>query len=234
LIVGRPIVALVVAAMLMILFLGSASAAGSWLDQPPQPWNKAGAAIPIAPPAQLAQQICTTKERSAVNPEEAQLAHAGWRLESYWPTLQRANLAIVLALSDYDGMCRPLNFNAYVFGGDAYAGTLSPVSLNSRTDGVLNRTPTFSSDGVIQAIFTRYAPTDPLCCPSRPATIVTYGLVNGAIAPLTMTTGPPTSTPVPARPATLPHAGTGDPLLVVGLGLALLLAGLASRVTSDE
>jgi hypothetical protein len=226
--------ALVAAAVLTILFVGSVSAAASWLDQPLQSWNKAGTAIPIAPPAQLAQQICTTKERGAANPEEAQVARAGWRLESFWPTVQRANLAIVLALSDYDGMCRPLNFNAYVFAGGTYAGTLSPVNLNSRTDGVLNRTPGFLSDGVIQAIFTRYAPTDPLCCPSRPATIVTYGLVNGAIAPLTVATGPPTSTPVPAPPATLPRAGTSDPLLVVGLGLALLLAGLASRVTRDE
>jgi LPXTG-motif cell wall-anchored protein len=224
---SRLITALLGAAMLTILVVGSVSTDASWLDQPPRPWNKAGAAIPTAPPARLAQQICTSKERGATNAEESLVARAGWRLESYWPILRRGNLAIVLALSDYDGMCRPLGFNAFVFASGTYAGTLSPVNLNSRTDGVFNRTPELPADGMIQAIYTRYAPTDPLCCPSRPATIVTYGLINGAIAPLTIATVASTRTPVPMA---LPRTGDGvNPLLAAALGLLLLLAGLAVR-----
>jgi hypothetical protein len=237
--VSRWAVAFLCGMTLALFILGSASAETIWLDQPLKPWNVAGAAIPTAPPAQLAQQICTTKERTAVNAEETLVAGARWRLEEYWPTISRGNLAIVLALSDYDGMCRPLGFNAFVFANGAYVGTLSPVNLNSRTDGVLNQIPTFPSDGVIQAIFTRYAPTDPLCCPSLAPSVVTYNVVNGVIAPVGVQRAPklaltpvpsPTRAPASTQPPVLPRSGEGlIPLLVLIAASVTLGAGVALR-----
>lgn len=112
---------------------------------------------------------------------ESQLAGKGWTLESYWPALQSGDLTLVTALAGYDGMCRPWGFNVFVFVGGKYAGTLSPVNMNARTDGVLD-TPngkagvTVQTNGTIQAVFTRYASSDPLCCLSRGTTTVTYSL----------------------------------------------------------
>jgi hypothetical protein len=222
--------------MTLVLFvLGSASAETIWLDQVLKPWNVAGAAVPTAPPAQLVQQICTTRERAAANAEEKLISGARWRLEEYWPTVRRGNLAVVLALSDYDGMCRPYGYNAFVFADGKYAGTLSPVKMNSRFDGMLNRIPDLPADGVVRAIYTRYSPKDPLCCPSLPTTVVTYGLLNGTIAPMKLETVPANALPpVPpaaqGQPSHLPRTGDGlNPGLALVLGIVILRAGMVLR-----
>jgi hypothetical protein len=103
-----------------------------------------------------------------------QVAQAGWRLEAFWPTQRAGNVALVMALSGYDGMCRPWGFNGFVFVGGRFAGTISPVNMDSREDGVLTgaNVPTPAGDGSLEASFARYAPTDPLCCPSKGATRV--------------------------------------------------------------
>jgi hypothetical protein len=232
---SKHTVALMLGMTLALIVLGSASAETIWLDQPLKPWNVAGAAIPTAPPAQLAQQICTTRERAAANAEEKVVAGAHWRLEEYWPTVRRGNLAVVVALSDYDGMCRPYGYNAFVFADGKYAGTLSPVNMNSRFDGMLNRVPDIPSDGVVQAIYTRYSPKDPLCCPSLPASVVTYGLVNGTIAPTKLeavpaSALPPVPVPAQGQPSVLPRTGEGfNPRLALALGVGILGAGIALR-----
>jgi LppP/LprE lipoprotein len=171
--------------MLALGTLGFARAAASWLDSLPVAWNHAGAAVPAAPPLEPAVQArCRAQERAAAGPGESQVAAAGWRLETYWPTKRQGDVAVVLADVNYDGMCRPFDFNVFVFAGGQFAGTLSPVNMISRTDGVLREAPSFLPDGRIVAIFLRYAPSDPLCCPSRPPTVVTYRVDRTSAGPL--------------------------------------------------
>jgi hypothetical protein len=194
----------------------------SWLDQPPRPWNTPGAAVPSAPrPDQPFQEMCRTQERAPAGRDEQQLAAAGWMLEQYWPTQQRGDEVVVTATSSYDGMCRPLAYNGFVFAGGRYAGTISPTNMDSRTDGALAQGPAFLTDGRIGATFMRYAPTDPLCCPSRGNTGVVYAVQT--------TSGGPAVVPVLIGPgasvgAQLPRTG-GAPLPAGGLAA---LAGAAA------
>jgi hypothetical protein len=52
-----------------------------------------------------------------------------------------------------------------------YAGTLSPVLMNSRTDGALAVARLMSATA-IQAEFVRYGTADVLCCPSRTSAVM--------------------------------------------------------------
>jgi hypothetical protein len=235
---------------LALLLLGATTTVAlaqgaTWLDSTPKNWNVPGmAAPPKAPPLQNANPNCRTREVAPSNAAESQLAGAGWKLESYWPALQRGDLTLVTAQADYDGMCRPLGFNVFVFDSGKYAGTLSPVNMNSRTDGVLD-TPngksgvTVQPNGAIQAIFTRYAPSDPLCCPSRGTTTVTYRVqtLNGspAVVPIAIQGAARAATAVPPAqiPAQLPATGDGGnsrwPWGLAGAGAALVGATIGGR-----
>jgi hypothetical protein len=67
-------------------------------------------------------------------------------------------------------MCRPWDYQAFVFDKGAFAGTLSPVLMDSRTDGALSDVRLLSPTS-IEATFLRYVDADPLCCPSRVSTV---------------------------------------------------------------
>jgi len=211
---GRGIIGIIVGALLALAAIGMASAQTIWLDEPLQQWNTAGATVPTAPPHDpTVQAMCHNQERVASTSEEQQVSSAGWFLETYWPIQRQGNTAIVLGTANYDGMCRPLEFNAFVFNTGKFAGTVSPVNMNSRTDGVLQNVPTFLPNGEIEAIFSRYASTDPLCCPSRPASIVTYQVNQTASGPvvsaLQIAQATPSVTPVPSpTPSTLTAAAS--------------------------
>ena len=143
--------------------------AGSWLDHRPlTSWNTPGAAIPAARAGEESKAAviarCGLKPPAATAAEKA-LDAAGWI--AFWNVdqqLVRDGVEIVGGMSGADGMCRPTDYNLFVFVDGRYAGTLSPETMVSRTDG---------SSGVVRmplpeltSEFTRYAPTDPLCCPS--------------------------------------------------------------------
>src|ERR1051325_9169879 len=130
-------------ALLLALLPGIAFADGGWLDAGDTPaWNLAGGAVPHALPENPDPRgICPRQERPPTTPDEQQLAAQGWKLESYWPARQQGDVVLLLALSSYDGMCRPWGFNAFVFAGGRFAGTLSPQPMNSRADGVLASQP---------------------------------------------------------------------------------------------
>jgi LppP/LprE lipoprotein len=96
---------------------------------------------------------------------------AGWFLfaDSDQPF---ADTTIVKGSTAVDGMCRPWGYQFFVFVNGTFAGTLSPVPMNARTDGALVRVEG-EGEQQLAAHYSRYAPTDPLCCPSRTST-VTY------------------------------------------------------------
>lgn len=208
-----------------VVSASTAFAAGLWLDEALQPWNSPGAPVPAASPRGVNfQEICVRQERPAASTEETQLAAAGWRLEEYWPTQRLGTQSLIVATSNYDGMCRPWLFNVFAFAEGHYAGTLSPVHMNSRTDGVLKAAPTFLADRRIEAVFIRYAATDPLCCPSLGVSWVTYHVQSAAGGPVV----------VPERveaqaPQQLPNTGEDlitAPGFVAAVGMLLLGLGV--------
>jgi heat shock protein HslJ len=101
--------------------------------------------------------------------EDARVRDQGWHLiDAYqggWHVL------VIPATASYDGMCRPLQYQHFVFVGGAFAGTLSPQPMNSRTDGALSRV-WLQNEKQLIAEYLRYDPSDALCCPSRTTRVV--------------------------------------------------------------
>jgi len=185
-------------------------------------------------PAALAANTtrCLAQERAASGAEESAVAAAGYRLTSYWPSVRAGDLAVVLATAGYDGMCRPIGYQGFVFAGGRYAGTLAPEPMTSRTDGALATVPegpgVAVAGGRIVARFVRYAPTDPLCCPSRGQTRVAYRVERGPIGPVALADALLTEPSPPREPPTqLPRTGAAGLGSLVALGAALALAGSA-------
>jgi hypothetical protein len=145
-----------------------AAAQTSWLDRPLENWNRPAAALPQLPKPAAAQgdsaSRCRGQVRKPAGAAEKALARRGWLL--YGPVYSYDATTIVTALSGFDGMCRPLGFNAFVHWSGRYAGTLSPLTMDSRQDGALTTIHLGGPDH-FSAEFARYRPDDPLCCPSR-------------------------------------------------------------------
>jgi uncharacterized repeat protein (TIGR04076 family) len=160
----------------LLLFIDSVQAQapsrpGSWLDGPIANWNAPGMAIPTAPAPEFSPPsgLCAVQEQapSASTAEERALEAAGWKRVS--TEAQWWGAVLVSAQQSVDGMCRPMQFQWFVFVDGQLAGTVSPEPMSSRTDGV----------GYVEALrrhgldmhYSRYAPSDALCCPSGEATV---------------------------------------------------------------
>jgi hypothetical protein len=158
----------------LLLFSGCATTApapptgGSWLDQPLLSWNQAGVAMPRAPaptPEMVSnRERCRAGIRGPRTAADQAVAEAGWWLSG--PAHAAGETTVVPAAADWDGMCRPWRFQVFVFTRDRYAGTLSPVLMNARTDGAWQAVR-LESPRHLAADFLRYTDADPLCCPSR-------------------------------------------------------------------
>jgi hypothetical protein len=158
-----------VAVSLLALLPGSSHADGAWLDGPLVQWNSPGMAIPAAPvmnaPDFPGFPPCGRDERPVETFEDEAVAAAGWRLfrtyEAGW------GVTVIHALTGYDGMCRPMGYQVFVFANGHFAGTISPEPMNSRTDGAGGTVLLLAPGDALSAAFQRYAESDPLCCPSR-------------------------------------------------------------------
>jgi len=150
--------------------------------------------VPTAPPPKGTAPSDPRCARSVREPEtavEREVAAAGWSL--YSPARVKANTTVLLADAAVDGMCRPWDYQAFVFVKDAFAGTLSPTLMDSRTDGALSEVRLLSATS-IEVVFLRYVGTDPLCCPSR-LTTVRFRIERGRNGPVVM----PLSASKPSR-----------------------------------
>lgn len=178
------------AALLLCLLAWPPSAtAASWLDEPITNWNVAGAAVPQAPPPEPEPYVvpdrCHGRERAAVSTEEQALADAGWLLEQFWPEKRSGSVDVIVAASEYDGMCRAELFNGFVFSGGQFAGTISPVNMSARGDGRLASGGVPAAyEGALTAAFDRYLERDPFCCPSGGKVSVRYRLMDGGSGPV--------------------------------------------------
>jgi hypothetical protein len=158
-----------------------AAADGAWIDAPGPNWNTPGMAIPAAPTGDgNADPRCpAVAGRWVENGEDQALVAAGWQL--YGGYTAGWGVKVVKALSSYDGMCRPLGYQEFVFVDGTFAGTISQTPMDSRTDG--------SGDVIalgpdrVTAQFNRYTPQDPLCCPSHES-IVQYTIERGGPQPV--------------------------------------------------
>jgi hypothetical protein len=126
--------------------------------------------IPSAPQGQKnPDPRCRELTREPASEVDQRVRAHGWDLVG--PSSEGEQSRVIVGTSDYDGMCRPRQYQGFVFARGIFAGTLSPHLMDSRTDGALGRV-TISTDGRVQAEYMRYGATDPLCCPSRITTVV--------------------------------------------------------------
>ena len=109
-----------------------------WLDQPLANWNKARAPVPTAPAPEEPLKAVASRCRltpPATGPAGA-IAAAGWLPFNYFgQPITQDNMEIVGGMTGADGMCRPTQYNVFVFVAGRFAGTLSPALMTSREDG---------------------------------------------------------------------------------------------------
>ena len=155
--------------------------AESWLDRPTGSWNTPGMAIPKAPDCEdYSDMNCGQHERPAETPQDQALVDAGWHLFTAYQ--QGWGVTLVSGLSGYDGMCRPIGYQDFVFVDGEFAGTLAPEPMASRTDGASDGAHLWGAD-TISAQYRRYTPDDALCCPSG-STYVEFTITRGADGPV--------------------------------------------------
>src|SRR5262245_57838462 len=119
--------------------IGRSQGVTDWLDDPkPASWNTVAVGIPAAPKTQDAVDArCRTAARPAQLPEDKLVRSRGWDLvgayQGGWQIL------VIRGTAGYDGMCRPRQFQDFVFVRGVFAGTLSPQPMDSRADGAIAR-----------------------------------------------------------------------------------------------
>jgi hypothetical protein len=155
-------------ALAAILAPSSARAEPSWLDASSATWNQPGMPIPTAPDGLgTTPPECRWLLRPSDSPEDRALEGAGWTI---WGShVGGWGIQIVRGLAEaYDFQCRPASYQAFVFVDGQLAGTLSPDTMMSRTDGSLGDVRLFgtSSGPQIEAEYSRYTDGDALGFPS--------------------------------------------------------------------
>jgi heat shock protein HslJ len=177
------VTALVVVMLACLPFIAnSQTRAARWLDgSKPVAWNKPGLTIRAAPKiAAPVDARCREAARPPQLAEDKQVTGRGWDLvgayHGGW------EIVVIRGTAGYDGMCRPRQYQDFVFVRGVFAGTLSPEPMDSRTDGAIAQV-TLQSPTRLLAEYTRFAATDALCCPSR-TTIVTFDVsADAAVRP---------------------------------------------------
>lgn len=162
----------------ILLFVVGASGQTSWLDRPLSNWNSGNGVIPTAPRSTASSPTSTMCAPTVRRPEslnDRALTRAGWHL--YGPSYNYGQISIITAMASVDGMCRPNQYNGFVFVGTRFAGTLAPVVSEARSDGSLSRINLYTPDD-LSVEFVRYTSNDALCCPSQ-TSYVTYKITTG-------------------------------------------------------
>ena len=161
---------------LALAFTVSAFGQTSWLDRPVNNWNNANGIVPNAPRTLAPiDAMCRTQVRTPESIADRAVTRAGWSL--YGASQTYGPVTVVTAMAGVDGMCRPMQYNAFVFVRDRFAGTLAPEPMDARSDGSLNDLR-LTSATEISAEFARYTSRDALCCPSQTSS-VTYTIETG-------------------------------------------------------
>ena len=86
----------------------------------------------------------STRRSSRTRRRRQALVDAGWSLFNA-ENATGAPFEILSGQANADGMCRPTDYQLFVFESGVFAGTLSPDLMDSRTDGALVETQIQSS-----------------------------------------------------------------------------------------
>jgi hypothetical protein len=163
---------------------GSAGAADpkpTWLEGAIENWNKPAAELPKAPaPAASPDPRCSETARKPASKDDRAVVAAGWTLVGAAQIF--GGTRAFLATAGFDGMCRPLDYQGFVFVEGRFVGTLAPAPMRARLDGSLIALR-LTSETALSADFARYFEQDPLCCPSRLANVA-YRLDATGAAPV--------------------------------------------------
>lgn len=192
---------------------GAQDRSATWLDNSkPFNWNAnafvrtplIAAKVPGAVDAR-----CRDGARPAQLAEDKEVLERGWDLVG--PYQGGWNVVIIRGTAGYDGMCRPLKYQDFVFVRGVFAGTLSPQLMDSRTDGALTRV-SLESATRLTAEYARYAAADALCCPSRTTSVIfEVASERPAVRPVSASTSnnaATTQTSTSAAPPPFAFAGT--------------------------
>ena len=182
----------------------------SWLDDSnPASWNKPAPSIPAAPTIQgTVDPRCQERTRPPQVDEDKPVREQGWDLVG--PYQGGWEIVVIRGTAGYDGMCRPRQYQDFVFARGAFVGTLSPHPMDSRTDGALGNVY-LQSGTRLTAEFHRYAATDPLCCPSRMTSVV-FDIASGGseVRPASASTSAVRPAPAPdPSPSPSPSLSSG-------------------------
>ena len=167
---ARVIASLVAMFTFLTLFGTTQAQVAGWLDTAkPAAWNTPSQAIPSAPKIQgTVNARCRDSARPPQLAEDTLVRKRGWDLvgefQGGW------QIIVIRGAAGYDGMCRPRQYQDFVFVRGAFAGTLSPQPMDSRTDGAIAQV-SLQSGTRLTAQYARYATSDALCCPSRTTSV---------------------------------------------------------------
>ncbi len=149
------------------------AAQSSWLDRPlGTNWNRGTGVVPNAPRVTASSpesQMCRSTIRTPESVADRALTRAGWYL--FGPVQSYGTTTVINAMASVDGMCRPNQYNAFVFIGPRFVGTLSPENSDARSDSSL-RSVRLENATELNAEFNRYTSSDALCCPSQVSYVV--------------------------------------------------------------
>ena len=110
--------------------------------------------------------------RPPTSPEDNEVVRRGWSLVG--PYQRYGRTSVFIATAGADGMCRPDGYQGFAFVDGAFAGTISPVPMNARSDGGVSGLGIDLYDETEFGVtFTRYSSGDALCCPHA-STSVSY------------------------------------------------------------
>jgi hypothetical protein len=153
----------------LMLPLPTSAQGVTWLDGDLASWNAPGMEVPAAPDIDgNPDPRCAERERPAETEVDDALIANGWRL--FLPYQRGWGVTLISGLTGYDGMCRPLGYQSFVFVDGVFAGTVSPVPMDSRTTGAAIDVNLWFADHV-SVEYLKYAADDPLCCASETETV---------------------------------------------------------------
>lgn len=132
-----------------------------WLEKDPiTNWNKAGENIPKAPKTDgllPTSKSCRSLVRAANIDLDQRITSANWALFGSLQVFGKTT--IIAGLAGFDSMCRPLGYQAFVFVNGRFAGTVSPIAMNARTDGSFKHIYLMQEDKILVE-FDRYGLED--------------------------------------------------------------------------
>ena len=206
--VTPPLASLLLA---LAIATGAGAQAPSWLDSAPRAFNAAGAAVPAAPSSPHPGRRPLPRPRAAGRRAGGDPGRRG-RLAARElladPAGRRPH--VVMATADYDGMCRDAGVQRLRLRRRPLRRHVAPqpmVVADRRRAARAGRP--LGADRRLTASFIRYAPSDPLCCPSRGHTRVTYRVdARRGRAGARPRSGRPGPTATPTPPAATPPAAT--------------------------